>query len=34
MKSNNDLWTLQSTNLWANKKINKNRENKGKTQRF
>ena len=29
-KSNNDLWTLQSTNLWANKKINKNRENKEK----
>ena len=27
-KSNNDLWTLQSTNLWANKKINKNKENK------
>ena len=29
-KSTNDLWTLQSTNLWANKKINKNRENKKK----
>ena len=27
-KSNNDLWTLQSTNLWANKNINKNKENK------
>ena len=27
-KSKNDLWTLQSTSLWANKKINKNRENK------
>ena len=27
-KSNNDLWTLQSTNNWANKKINKNRESK------
>ena len=26
--SKNDLWTLQSTHLWANKKINKNRENK------
>ncbi len=26
--SKNDLWTLQSTYLWANKKINKNRENK------
>ena len=25
-KSNNDLWTLQSTNNWANKKINKNKE--------
>ncbi len=33
-KSNNDLWTLQSTSLWANKKINKNKENKEKTQRF
>ncbi len=29
-KSNNDLLTLQSTNLWANKKINKNKENKKK----
>ena len=28
-KSNQDLWTLQSTYSWANKKINKNRENKG-----
>ena len=27
-KSNQDLWTLQSTYNWANKKINKNRENK------
>jgi predicted NAD/FAD-dependent oxidoreductase len=27
-KSNQDLWTLQSTHSWANKKINKNRENK------
>ena len=27
-KSNRDLWTLQSTFDWANKKINKNRENK------
>ena len=27
-KSNYDLWTLQSTNGWANKRINKNRENK------
>ena len=27
-KSNLDLWTLQSTYEWANKKINKNRENK------
>ena len=27
-KSNYDLWTLQSTNEWANKRINKNRENK------
>ena len=27
-KSNLDLWTLQSTYNWANKKINKNRENK------
>ena len=26
--SKNDLWTLQSTYLWGNKKINKNRENK------
>ncbi len=26
--SNNDLWTLQSTQSWANKKINKNKENK------
>jgi hypothetical protein len=26
-KSNQDLWTLQSTYDWANKKINKNREN-------
>ena len=27
-KSNLDLWTLQSTYKWANKKINKNKENK------
>jgi predicted NAD/FAD-dependent oxidoreductase len=27
-KSNHDLWTLQSTYNWANKKINKNKENK------
>ncbi|MDC3257667.1 amine oxidase, partial [Candidatus Pelagibacter sp.] len=27
-KSNDDLWTLQSTHKWANKKINKNRESK------
>ena len=27
-KSYQDLWTLQSTHNWANKKINKNRENK------
>ena len=26
-KSNQDLWTLQSTYDWANKRINKNREN-------
>ncbi len=26
-KSNQDLWTLQSTYDWANKKINKNQEN-------
>jgi predicted NAD/FAD-dependent oxidoreductase len=33
-KSNNDLWTLQSTNSWANKKINKNRENKEKNSKI
>jgi len=33
-KSKNDLWTLQSTNLWANKKINKNRENKEKNSKI
>ena len=33
-KGNNDLWTLQSTNLWANKKINKNRENKEKNSKI
>merc|ERR1711991_677251 len=33
-KSNNDLWRLQSTNLWANKKINKNRENKEKNSKI
>ena len=27
-KNSQDLWTLQSTYAWANKKINKNRENK------
>ena len=27
-KSKNDLWTLQSTYSWANRKINKNKENK------
>ena len=27
-KSNRDLWTLQSTYIWANKNINQNRENK------
>ena len=27
-KSNYDLWTLQSTHNWANKKINKNKESK------
>ena len=27
-KSHQDLWTLQSTHTWANKRINKNRENK------
>jgi renalase len=27
-KNGQDLWTLQSTYSWANKKINKNRENK------
>jgi len=27
-KSKNDLWTLQSTYAWANKEINKNRDNK------
>ena len=27
-KNNQDLWTLQSTYSWANKKINKNKENK------
>jgi len=29
-KTKNDLWTLQSTYNWANKKINKNKENKEK----
>ena len=32
--STNDLWTLQSTNLWANKKINKNKENKEKNSKI
>ena len=27
-KSHQDLWTLQSTHSWANKRINKNKENK------
>ena len=27
-KSNYDLWTLQSTYNWANKRINKNKQNK------
>ena len=27
-KSKHDLWTLQSTFLWANKKINQNKKNK------
>ena len=27
-KNNYDLWTLQSTHVWANKRINKNKENK------
>ena len=27
-KSHQDLWTLQSTHNWANKTINKNKENK------
>ena len=27
-KSDQDLWTLQSTHSWANKKINRNKENK------
>ena len=27
-ENSQDLWTLQSTHSWANKKINKNRENK------
>jgi len=33
-KSNQDLWTLQSTHNWANKKINKNRENKEQTPKL
>ncbi len=33
-KSNNDLWTLQSTSSWANKKINKNKENKDKNSKI
>ena len=32
--STSDLWTLQSTNLWANKKINKNKENKEKNSKI
>ena len=32
--STNDLWTLQSTNLCAKKKINKNRENKEKNSKI
>ena len=33
-KSNLDLWTLQSTHIWANKKINKNKENKDFNTKF
>ena len=33
-KSSLDLWTLQSTYNWANKKINKNRENKDLNSKF
>ena len=33
-KSKTDLWTLQSTFNWANKKINKNRENKEKNSKI
>jgi len=33
-QSKNDLWTLQSTNLWANKKINKNREDQEKISKI
>ena len=33
-KSNYDLWTLQSTFNWANKLINKNKENKKKNSKI
>jgi renalase len=33
-KSNHDLWTLQSTHNWANKRINKNRDNKNLNSRI
>ena len=33
-KSHQDLWTLQSTHKWANKEINKNRENKDINSKF
>ena len=33
-KINQDLWTLQSTHNWANKKINKNRENKNQNSKI
>ena len=33
-KLNQDLWTLQSTHNWANKKINKNRENKNQNSKI
>ena len=33
-KLNQDLWTLQSTHDWANKKINKNRENQNQNSKI
>ena len=33
-KSKNDLWTLQSTSSWANKKINENKKNKDKNSKI